>query len=128
MDETTRTPTPHPDETLPPATSEPAPPGDLTPEQLAQLRDTLIAAHPQAVPELIAGDSFAALLASVGPARAAYARMIEAATRGDTSGIPRGGSVRATDTTRYDGLSPEGKIAVGLATSGRSGASGRVGE
>ncbi len=128
MDETTRTPTHDPDETAPPAMSDPSPVGELTPDQLAQLRDTLIAAHPRAVPELIAGDSFAALLTSVGPARAAYARISEATTRGHTAGIPRGGSVRAPDTTRYDGLSPEGKIAAGLATSGRSGASGRVGE
>lgn len=114
MDETTRTPTPDPDETTPPPTTDPARPGELTPDQLAQLRDTLIAAHPQAVPELIAGDSFAALLASVGPARAAWSRISAATTRGHTAGIPRGGSVRAPDTTRYDGLSPEGKIAVGL--------------
>ena len=116
MDEATQLPVPDHDETPPPTTSDPTPPGDLTPEQLAQLRDTLIAAHPQAVPELIAGDSFAALLASVGPARAAYARISAEAARGHTTGIPRGGSVRAPDTTRYDGLSPEGKIAVGLAS------------
>jgi len=107
VDDTTHPPIPDPAET--------PPPGDLNPDQLAQLRDTLIAAHPQAVPELIAGDTFAALLASVGPARAAWSRISEAATRGHTAGIPRGGSVRAPDTTRYDGLSPEGKIAVGLA-------------
>jgi hypothetical protein len=118
VDETTRPPTREPDETPPPAPGDPAPPGDLTPEQLAQLRDTLIAANPAAVPELIAGDTFAALLASVGPARAAYARISEAAARGGTAGIPRGGSVRAPDTSRYDGLSPEGKIAAGLATRG----------
>ncbi len=128
MDETTRTPTPHPDEAPPPPTNDPAPLGDLNPDQLVQLRDALIAAHPQAVPELLAGDTFAALLASVGPARAAWSRISEAATRGHTAGIPRGGSVRAPDTTRYDGLSPEGKIAVGLAASGHSGARGRVGE
>ncbi len=117
MDETTQLPVPDPDETPRPTTSDPTPPGDLTPEQLAQLRDTLVAAHPGAVPELIAGDSFAALLASVGPARAAYARISAEVARGHTTGIPRGGSVRAPDTTRYDGLSPEGKIAVGLAAS-----------
>jgi len=115
VDDTTHSPIPEPAETPPPAMSEPTPPGDLTPEQLAQLRDTLIAAHPGAVPELIAGDSFAALLASVDPARAAYARISAEAARGHIAGIPRGGSVRAPDTTRYDGLSPEGKIAVGLA-------------
>ena len=119
MDDTTHPPSPEPAETPPPATSDPAPPGDLSPEQLTQLRDTLIAAHPEAVPELIAGDSFAALLASVGPARAAWSRISEAATRGMVAGIPRGGSVRAPDTTRYDSLSPEGKIAVGLAASGQ---------
>jgi len=108
VDETTQLPVPDPDETPPPTTSDPTPPGDLTPEQLAQLRGTLVAAHPGAVPELIAGDSF-------GPARAAYARISAEVARGHTTGIPRGGSVRAPDTTRYDGLSPEGKIAVGLA-------------
>jgi hypothetical protein len=115
VDETTHTPSPDPDEATPPATNDPPPAGTLTPEQLGQLRDTLIAAHPQAIPELIAGDSFAALLASVGPARAAWSRNSELLPRDHTAGIPRGGSVRAPDTTRYDGLSPEGKIAVGLA-------------
>lgn len=49
----------------------PAAPAALSGEQLARLRATLVAANPEAVPELIAGADFDALLASVEPARAA---------------------------------------------------------
>ena len=55
----------------------PAATGGLTAEQLARLRETLVAANPEAVPELIGGGDFDALLASVGPAREAYRRVRE---------------------------------------------------
>lgn len=86
----------------------------LTAEQLGRLRETLVAANPEAVPELIAGADFDALLASVAPARAAYARVREVAARAAAGGVPRGGGVREVDTAVFAGLSPEGKIAAAL--------------
>lgn len=94
--------------------------GGLSAEQLARLRETLLAAYPDAVPELIAGADFDALLASVGPARDAYRRVREAAAREAAAGVPRGGGVREPDPALYAGLAPEAKIAAGLAV-GESG-------
>lgn len=86
----------------------------LTAEQLGRLRETLIAVNSEAVPELIAGATFDALLASVEGARAAYARIREQTTRAAAAGVPRGGGVREVDPTVYAGLSPEAKIAAAI--------------
>ena len=89
-------------------------PGGLSGEQLARLRETLVAAHPNAVPELIVGGDFEALLASVPVAQAAYARIRETTTREAATSVPRGGGTRAPDPAAYADLSPEAKIAAGL--------------
>ncbi len=88
--------------------------GGLTAAQLGRLRELIVAANPDAVPELIGGDDFEALLASADPARAAFARVRETATRGLAAGVPRGGGTREFDPAVYAGLSPEGKIALGI--------------
>ena len=88
-----------------------AAPAALSEEQLARLRAMPVAANPEAVPELIAGADFDALLASVEPARAAYARVREETTRLGAAGVPRGGGVREIDPAAYADLSPEAKIA-----------------
>lgn len=92
--------------------------GGLTGEQLARLRETLIATHADVVPELIAGSDFDALLASVESARAAYRRAREEAAREATGGVPRGGGVREPDPHLYAGLAPEAKIAAALTARG----------
>ena len=46
--------------------------------ELESVREVVLRAHPDVVPELVAGGSVAELLASVEPARAAYARIVEA--------------------------------------------------
>jgi hypothetical protein len=46
-------------------------------EELALVREVVLRAHPDAVPELIVGESVAELLASVEPARSAFARIVE---------------------------------------------------
>jgi hypothetical protein len=89
-------------------------PGELSGAQLARLRETLVAAHPDAVPELIVGGAFEALLASVPVAQAAYARIRETAAREAAASVPRGGGTRAPDPAAYADLSPEAKIAAGL--------------
>lgn len=83
--------------------------------QLGRLREVLVAAHPEAVPELIAGGTFEELLDSVEGARAAFTRVRDEAARALTAGVPRGGGTREIDPAVFAGLSPEGKIAVGLA-------------
>lgn len=56
-------------------------PGDATetdidePNHLDAIRQLVLRAHPDVVPELIAGESVETLLASVGPAREAYQRL-----------------------------------------------------
>lgn len=97
-----------------PAGEPPAP----TAAHLARLRDILVAAHPEAIPELIGGDDLDALLASVEMARAAYARVRQAATQAALAAIPRGGGIRALDPAAHAALSPEGKIAFALAERG----------
>ena len=92
----------------------PAPPGAPTADQLTRLRDVLIAAHPEAVPELIAGADLDTLLASLEPARAAYDRARQAATQAALAAIPRGGGTRTPDPAAYADLSPEAKIALAL--------------
>lgn len=52
--------------------------GALHEVDLDAVRDLVLRAHPDVVPELVAGDSVAALLASVEPARSAYVRLAEA--------------------------------------------------
>jgi hypothetical protein len=89
-------------------------PGTPTLDQLARLRDVLVAANPEAVPEMIGGADLDALLASVEPARAAYARIKDAAAHAALAAIPRGGGTRALDPAAYADLSPEAKIAFAL--------------
>ena len=45
------------------------------PQELAAVREVVLSAYPDCVPELVQGDTVAELLASVEPARAAYARV-----------------------------------------------------
>lgn len=49
---------------------------DAAASDLAVIRDLLLKAYPDVVPDLVNGDSTASLLASVEPAREAYARVL----------------------------------------------------
>ncbi len=53
---------------------------------LNAVRDLVLKANPDVIPEMIAGDSFDAMMASVGPARDAYKRIVDGMSRqpGDT--------------------------------------------
>lgn len=71
------------------ATGTPEPTDDL-----ALVRDLVLKAHPDIVPELIGGDSVASIVASISPAQAAYSELaarIQAsnAASGATSSTPR---------------------------------------
>jgi hypothetical protein len=50
---------------------------EATGEELEAVRAVVLAAYPDSVPELIRGESVPELLASIEPARAAYARVVE---------------------------------------------------
>lgn len=60
---------------------------------LEAVRELVLRAHRDVVPELVGGESIAALLASVAPARAAYARLAEgfASEGGVARSVPAGG-------------------------------------
>ena len=65
-------------DTTPAAPTAPEPGG--APEQVAtfgQIRDLVLRAHPDVVPDLVQGDSIESLLASVEPARVAFALLAE---------------------------------------------------
>jgi hypothetical protein len=70
---------------------------------LAAVRELVLKAHPDVVPELIAGSSVAELTASIEPAKAAYQRIAEAMASplgGRTiapPSVPAGGSALAID-------------------------------
>jgi hypothetical protein len=81
---------------------------------LDAVRQLVLRAHPDVVPELIAGDTVEALLASVEPARAAWQRLAERiGAPPATLPVPAGGHpVAAVDPER---LSAGEKIRRGLA-------------
>ena len=53
--------------------------GEVAGEELAAVREVVLRAYPDAVPELVSGASVVEVLASVEGARAAYRRVVEAA-------------------------------------------------
>ena len=107
------------------AATPPAPGVDLV-----KVRELVLKANPDVVPEMVGGDSFDALVASVDAARAAYARILAsvqaAATAasghggGTTSApaspghVPAGAPGRNTYTITIEDLGPSAKIAEGL--------------
>lgn len=95
---------------------EPEPsPIDAGPD-LDAIRALVLRAHPDVVPELIAGETVEALLASVAPAQAAWQRLAERFGAA-TPPVPAGGARPvAVDPDR---LPPGEKIRRGLARSGR---------
>jgi hypothetical protein len=103
--------TPTVDEPAPePAATEPPAPTDL-----ATVRDLILRAHPDIVPELLAGETVDALLASVEPARAAWQRLAERI--GATPSVPAGGQKPVAVDPAL--LSAGEKIRRGLARGGR---------
>ncbi|MGI8406874.1 MAG: hypothetical protein ACR2OE_19280 [Thermomicrobiales bacterium] len=62
---------------------------------LAVIRDLLLKAYPDVVPDLVSGDSTVSLLASVEPAREAYARVL-ATIQTNPSGLASGPSIPST--------------------------------
>lgn len=93
--------------------SPPSAPTPLVPEDRDTLAVALRAMHPEAVPELITGDTVAALLASVAPAKEAYTRVRRTVAAHAPVGAGGGGRDAAT-VLAFDRLSPFEKILHGL--------------
>jgi hypothetical protein len=90
----------------------------LSPDDLAAVRELALRAYPETVPELVGGDSVAALLRSLEPATAAYRRIAEGVTANAPSAplptVPAGSAPPvAIDAERLPSVE---KIRRGLAT------------
>lgn len=96
--------------------SEPAvEPSDPVPAlDLAQVRDLIIAAHPDVVPEMIFGASFDELMTSIQPARDAYQRIANRTQRPTAPPVAAQPGQRASMIADMESLSPLGKISEGL--------------
>ena len=110
------------------------PPPVIDQSMLAKVRELVLAAHPDVVAELVGGDSFDAILASVEPARSAYARITEqvrqqaapsehaqqpaaalpTAPPAPPPSVPAGQPGRSGLPSGFEDLSPSAKIAEGL--------------
>lgn len=75
------------------------------------LRATLAAAHPDAIPELIGGETVGAIVASLETAKAAYQRTIERTKAALPVAAGGGGRPVGVDISK---LSPLAKISMGL--------------
>ena len=96
---------------------EPAAGGALSAADLAALRELALRAYPETVPELVGGESVAALLASLEPAAAAYQRIArEVTASGPPPTVPAGSAPPpAIDPERLPSVE---KIRRGLARRG----------
>jgi hypothetical protein len=104
-------------------------------EDLAKVRELVLKAHPDVVPDLVQGSSVDELIASVEPARSAYQRVADAVRAGATESgvrgteetteaasppvVPAGGATNIVDPSS---IPPTGKIARGLAEQKRKSA------
>lgn len=91
-------------------------PGVESPDvDLARVRDLVLAAHPDVVPEMVQGETFDELMASVDPARTAYQRIAaEAASTRTAPKVAAQPGQRGTSLADMESLSPLGKISEGL--------------
>lgn len=84
---------------------------------LTKIRELILTAHEDVVPELVRGETFEELLASIEPARLAFQQIVERIIRpASTAGqIPAGQPGRAaTHDPQATNLNPSAKIAEGL--------------
>lgn len=96
----------------PDAEREPRP--GLDGAQLTRLRETLLAAYTDTVPDLVAGEDFETILNSVAAAREAYQRVREVVAREALGSVPRGGATSTVDAALLASLGPEAKIAAAM--------------
>lgn len=88
---------------------------------LSQVRELVLLAHPDVIPELVNGATFEELIGSVETARAAYQRIVESVQSANNVApadtvapkIPAGGGQRQL-SANVEQLSPAAKISEGL--------------
>lgn len=100
---------PQPAAAGPEGTGDPAPQTEGSEDGTATLRDVIARAYPDAVPEMISGETVDEMLASVPTAREAYRQVAETVRAGQPDPVPAGGGVRTPDAN-LDAMSPELKI------------------
>lgn len=87
------------------------------PQELAAVREVVLSAYPDCIPELVQGDTVAELLASVEPARAAFARVAATLPPPETATappmVPAGGGTAVLDPAD---LPAAEKVRRGIAT------------
>lgn len=108
------------DESAGGAAPEADPTMDASTLDLAQVRELVLMAHPDVIPELVNGATFEELMGSVETARAAYQRAVDAIRKGQPAAadspapkIPAGGGQRHANVNA-EHLSPAAKISEGL--------------
>lgn len=92
-------------------------PSDNPNLNLTKIRELILTAHEDVVPELVRGETFEELLASIEPARLAFQQVVERIIRpaSTISPIPAGQPGRsATHDPQATNLNPSAKIAEGL--------------
>ncbi len=87
-------------------------------DDAALLRELIVQAHPDVVPELLQGASLREMLDSLPAARAAWARVAEATASAPPAPVPSGSAIRSREPNPAD-LSPAGKVRAGLAAARR---------
>ncbi|HET8523661.1 MAG TPA: hypothetical protein VFL82_10515 [Thermomicrobiales bacterium] len=95
------------------------PDSPMSTEDMATVRDLLLRAYPDIVPELINGTTIVELTASIEPARAAYQRIAEQTARpapASPPAVPAGGAQQVIDSDR---LPTAEKLRRGLASRGQ---------
>jgi hypothetical protein len=86
---------------------------------LGRVRELVLSAHPDVVPEMVRGATFDELLESVEPAREAYQRIAsETAQSRPAPRVAAQPSQRNASLVDMESLSPLGKISEGLRRSG----------
>lgn len=82
-------------------------------DDVAVLRELIVQANPDVVPELLRGASLREMLDSLPAARAAYARIAEAAVAASRAPVPSGSAIRSREP-HLANLSPAAKVRAGL--------------
>ena len=76
-------------------------------DELGKVRQLVLLAHPDVVPELVSGNSVDELLASVAPARNAYQQIADRVRAGENRGAePRAGTTATTNPTAVNATAP----------------------
>ncbi|HRA33015.1 MAG: hypothetical protein V9F06_01460 [Thermomicrobiales bacterium] len=82
-------------------------------DDAALLRDLIVQANPDVIPELVQGASLREMLDSLPAARAAFARVAEVTAATTTPPVPSGNVIRSRELNLAD-LGPAAKVRAGI--------------